>query len=755
MRTKTSRRSVLLAAAMSAAWTASPARALMAKADLSMIDELLAKMTIAEKAGQLTLMPAAYDTRTATFNPAQPQASFQYQIAQAKAGRLTGILNGSLEGRRMLQEAAVKHSRLHIPMLFGADVIHGYRTVFPVPLGEAASFDPALAERSARIAATEAAANGLDWTYAPMVDVARDARWGRGVEGSGEDVLLNCDMAIARVKGFQGKSLKDDDAVMACPKHFAAYGAAEAGVDYGPVDLSERTLREVYLPSFHAAFGAGALSTMAAFNEIAGIPATANPWLLTQVLHQEWQFEGFVVSDWSSDRELIGHGFAADERDAARLAILAGVDMSMSSDLYNKYLPDLVAKGEVSMARVDEAVRRVLSVKVALGLFKDPFRRLDGERQKTRIFTPAHREAARDAGRRSIVMLKNDGDLLPLPRTGKRIAIIGPFAEGQHDLIGPWAPFGDNDEAVDVATGVRQAVGDSAIVTVAKGCEIEAPLSGGIEAALEAANAADVVLIAIGESQMMSGEGHSRSRVVIPGAQQQLAEAIASTGKPMVVLIRTGRALALEGAVLDAPAILVTWFLGTETGHAIADVLFGDASPSARLPVSFPRSPGQTPYHYDRKSTGRPAEGDQSVPFKANFLDVPAMARFPFGYGLTYGRIAYSAYEQSATVVKNGDKIELSALVTNSGTHAAAEVVQLYIRKTSASVTQPVRKLKAYTRVELQPGQSQRVSFTLSGTDLAFLGQDLKSTIEPGEYLVWIAPSAEAPGLQGKFNLVR
>lgn len=756
MRTVTSRRSVLLAATMSAAWMASPARAMMNSLGAntsSTIDDLIGQMSVVEKAGQLTLMSAAYDTKAAAFNPAQPQASFKRQLAEAKAGRLGGILNGSLEGRRMLQEMAVAHSRLKIPMLFGADVIHGYRTVFPVPLGEAASFDPSLAERTARVAAVEAAAHGLDWTYAPMVDVGRDARWGRTVEGSGEDVLINCDMAIARVKGFQGKSLKDDDAVLACAKHFAAYGAAESGVDYGAVDVSERTLREIYLPSFRAAFGAGALSTMAAFNEIAGIPASANPWLLNQVLRREWGFEGFVVSDWASDRELIGHGFAADERDAARLAIMAGVDMSMSSELYIRYLPDLVAKGDVPMARLDEAVRRVLSVKAALGLFENPYRRMDAERPKTRVFTPEHREVARDAGRRSIVMLKNDGNLLPLPRTGKRIAIIGPFAEGPHDLIGPWAPFGEDSEAVDLATGVRQAVGDSAIVSVAKGCEIETPLSGGIETALETANAADIVLLAVGESQMMSGEGHSRSRIVLPAVQQQLADAVASAGKPTVVLLRTGRALALEGSVLDAPAILVTWFLGTETGHAIADVLFGAVSPSGRLPVSFPRSPGQTPYHYDHKSTGRPPSGEEIEPFKANFIDVPTLARFPFGHGLTYGRIAYSDFAQSAAILWSGGKIEVSARIANSGAAAATEVVQLYVRKTAASVTQPVRKLKAYRRVEIQPGQSQRVSFTLTGADLAFLGRDLKPVIEPGEYIVWIGPSAEDPGLQGAFKL--
>ncbi|GAA0527547.1 beta-glucosidase [Rhizomicrobium palustre] len=752
------RRSAMLAAALTAAWGSSPIRALAAASTgkSPTLDALLAQMTLEEKAGQLTLMPAAVDGRVATFNPAQPDASFQKQFADARAGRLTGLLNTpSLEAMRMFQDVATKQSRLRIPMMFGADVIHGYRTIFPVPLAEAASFDPSLAERTSRVAAIEAAASGLDWTYAPMVDVARDARWGRGVEGAGEDVLLSSDMAAARVRGFQGKSLKDNDAVLACPKHFAAYGGAEAGLDYSSVDVSERSLREVYLPPFKSAFDAGALSTMAAFNEIAGIPASANPWLLTDVLHKEWKFDGFVVSDWGSDVELIHHGFAADGRDAARLAILAGVDMSMSSALYITHLPSLVASGEVPMSRVDEAVRRILHVKAELGLFENPYRRLDPARAKTRVFIPAHRALAREAAQRSIVLLKNDGDLLPLSPQGKRVALIGPFAEGPHDLVGPWTVFGVDAEAVDLATGLRRVITDPARLSVVKGSDIEVPIPGGIDAAVAAAKNADVVLLAIGESQDMTGESHSRSQIVMPPAQQALAEAVAKTGKPIVVLLKTGRSLALEGAVLQAQAIVVTWFLGTETGPAIADVLFGAASPSARLPVSFPRSPGQEPYHYDHKSSGRPTTSEKYDPFRTNFIDTPNAARFPFGYGLTYGHIAYSGFIQSTPSITANGSIEVSAMITNTGTRPATEVVQLYTRKNPASVTQPVRKLKAYKRVDLKPGESKKVSFTIAAADLAFLDQKLQPTIEPGNYFVWIAPSAEHEGVSGQFTLTR
>ncbi len=757
-----SRRAMIMGAGAVTAWAASPARALLqqtaqARALPASVEAILARMTVVEKAGQLTLMAAAWAGGAATaLNPAGGSSSFDEQLAQVRAGRLGGVFNGNgaVMAQRM-QTAAMRQSRLKIPLLFAADVIHGLRTVFPVPLAEAASFDPDLARRTARAAGAEAAASGIDWTFAPMVDVARDARWGRGVEGAGEDVLLGRMMAAARVRGFQGeRGLAASDAVAACAKHFAAYGAGEAGLDYNTVDVSERTLREVYFPPFQSAFDAGAATTMAAFNEISGVPATANAWLLTQILRREWGFGGLVVSDYTGDEELIAHGFATDAREATKLAFMAGVDMSMQSGFYLAHLPALVAAGEVPMARLDQAVRRVLTLKVALGLFDDPFRRIDPPREKTRIRTRETLALARDAGARSIVLLKNDGALLPLPRQGRRIALIGPFAAGQHDLIGPWNVYGTDAEAVDLATGIRAAVADPAQVSVTPGSGIDDPLPGGIVAAVAAARAADVVLLAVGESQRMSGEAQSRASIVIPAAQMALAEAVTATGTPIVVLLRTGRALVLSDAVLKAPAILVTWFLGSQDGPAIADIVFGKTGPSARLPVSFPHATGQEPYHYDHKNTGRPNPPGPLLEYKARYREFANAALFPFGHGLTYGAIEYEALDLGAARLSTDGALTVRATIANSGTRAAEEVVQLYIRDLAASVTRPVRELKAFRRVALKPGERQVVSFTLRRDDLLFIGQDLVPTVEPGRFHLWIAPSAQAEGVSGEFQLV-
>ena len=759
MDTVISRRALMLAAGTAIAWQTAPLRALSLAAndrDDAAIDGLIARMTLEEKAGQLTLMAAAWGgSAAATLNPASQNAGFAAQLAEVKAGRLTGVFNGNgAEMARRMQIAATRYSRLKVPLLFAADVIHGYRTIFPVPLGEAASFEPALAQRTARAAAVEAAAAGIDWTFAPMVDIARDARWGRGVEGAGEDVLLGEQMAAARVRGFQGSSgLAAPDAIMACAKHFAAYGAAEAGLDYNSVDVSERTLRQVYFPPFEAALVAGCRSVMAAFNEISGVPATANEWLLIEVLRREWRFNGITVSDYTADEELIAHGYAADARAATRLAFMAGVDISMQSGFYRDHLPALVRGGEVPVARVDAAVRRVLSVKAALGLFDDPFRRIDPAREKVRIRMPAALALAREAGRKSIVMLRNEDELLPLPRAGKRIALIGPFAEGTHDLIGPWNVYGTDADAVDLATGVRSGLVDPSMVTASPGSGIEAPLPGGIDAAVTAATHADIVVLAIGESQQMSGEAQSRSAVVVPPAQQALAEAVAATGKPMVVLLKNGRALALTGAVLDAPAILVTWFLGSETGHAIADILFGAESPSARLPVSFPYATGQEPYYYAHKSTGRPNPPGPIVPYKANYRDIPNAALFPFGHGLNYGRMKYSELTLSADILDRDGELRAGATIANEGRRTAEEVAQLYIHDVAASITRPVRQLKAYRKVSIAPGRSVRVEFVIRCSDLSFIGPDLKPRAEPGLFRLFIAPSAEAAGISGHFTL--
>jgi beta-glucosidase len=553
------------------------------------------------------------------------------------------------------------------------------------------------------------------------------------------------------VRGFQGADLKSNERMLACIKHFAAYGAAEAGLDYNTVDMSEARLREVYLQPYKAGFDAGALSAMASFNEINGVPSTGNRWLMTDLLRGEWGFQGFVVSDYTGDEEMIAHGFAKDGRDAARLAFLAGVDMSMQSGLYRQHLPNLVRSGAVPQAQLDASVRRVLALKAMLGLFDDPFRRIDVKRETARSMLPKTRALAREAGRKSIVLLKNEGALLPLPRSGKTIALIGPFASGQHDLVGPWVVYGDDAKAVDLETGVRSAFKGN--IVVAQGSGVEEPLAGGVERAVAAARRADVVILAIGESQNMSGEAQSRTEIVVPEPQQRLAEAVAAVGKPLVVILKHGRALALEGAVANAQAILATWFLGTETGNSIADVLFGAYSPSGRLPASFPRASGQEPYYYAHKSSGRPNPAGPLEPYKAHFRGMPNSALYPFGHGLTYGKIEYSGLALSSPTLATNGAIEVIATISNRGSRAAEEVVQLYVHDRVASVTRPVRELKAFRKVALAPGQSEVVRFTLRASDLAFYDRNNRLTVEPGTFDVWIAPSAEADGVHGTFDL--
>ena len=755
-----SRRAVLMGAGAAAAWLASPARALLqavGKVDVPpFVDSLIGRMTLEEKAGQLQLMASAWGGGAAlSLNPPGTGSDFQQQIEDARQGRLTGVFNGNgARMARMLQTAAVRESRLKVPLIFAADIIHGHRTIFPVPLAEVASFEPDLARRTAEAAAFEASGAGIDWTFSPMVDVARDQRWGRGVEGGGEDPLMGRLFAAARVRGFQSADLKSNQHLLACIKHFGAYGAGESGLDYNAVDMSERRLREVYLQPYKAGFDAGALSAMASFNEINGIPSTGNHWLMTDLLRGEWGFQGFVVSDYTGDEEMIAAGYAKDGRDAARLAFLAGVDMSMQSGLYRQFLPDLVRSGEVPEAKLNESVRRVLALKAMLGLFDDPFGRIDEKREAARSMLPQTRALAREAGRKAIVLLKNEGELLPLPRSGKKIALIGPFAAGPHDLVGPWVVYGDDAKAVDLATGVRGAVTNPASITVTQGSGVEEALAGGIDQAVAAARAADIVVLAIGEDSGMSGEAQSRTEIVVPAPQQALAEAVAATGKPVVVVLKHGRALALEGAVANAPAILATWFLGTETGNAIADVLFGAYSPSGRLPASFPWKSGQEPYYYAHKPTGRPNPPGELQPYKAHFRGIPNSARYPFGHGLTYGKIEYNGLALSSQEMPANGSIQVSATIANRGSRAAEEVVQLYIHDRVASITQPVRELKAFRKVALAPGQSEVVRFTLTPADLAFYGLQDRPVVEPGTFDVWIAPSAEAEGVHGSFDLL-
>ncbi|WP_336967830.1 glycoside hydrolase family 3 N-terminal domain-containing protein [Sphingobium aromaticiconvertens] len=745
------RRQIILGALSGAMTLGVPAR-LLAQTDVARVDALIGKMTLEEKAGQMTCLADSFRP----YNPPNPEAGIQNekQLAQEIVkGRVGCLFNGiGVAGGLRAQEMAVKESRLGIPLLLAGDVIHGLKTIFPVPLAEAASFDPALAERTARAMALEATAAGLHLTFAPMVDIARDQRWGRVVEGSGEDLYLGRLYAAARVRGFQGRNLRRDDSLLACPKHFAAYGAVAAGMEYGSVDISEETLRETHLPPFDSAFAAGALTTMAAFSEINGVPATADRTLLTDILRGEMTFRGFVFSDYTADEELIAHGYAEDERDAARLAVLAGVDMSMQSGLYVRHLPDLVKSGAVPMGTIDVAVRRILYVKTAIGLFDNPYRSLDPAAETARIGTSGHRALARESAARSIVLLQNKDAVLPLGADdGEKIALIGPFAEDRDNLYGPWAFYGDKGKGVDIATGMRAAMRDPTRLMIEPGCAIDGPLDGGLARAVEAAKAADVVVLAIGESQDMSGEAQSRTTIEIPLVQQALAEAVAATGKPVIVLLRHGRALALHGAVANAQAILATWFLGSEAGHAIADILFGRVDPSAKLPVSFPWESGQEPFFYDRKSTGRPVV-DQRTEYKARYATADNSARFPFGHGLTYTDLVLDKLKLSDAALRWDQAIEVRATLTNKGKRRGTQAVQLYLRDRVASRTRPIRELKRIERVTLNPGDSKVVRFSISRADLSFIGAGNKRIVEPGLFDLWIGDSSIG-GLHTQFTL--
>lgn len=745
------RRAVLTVALAGALTLPLPRRA-FAAGEVERVDDLIKRMTIEEKAGQMTCLTDSFRP----YNPPNPQVGIQDEkrlAEEIRKGRVGCLFNGiGVAGARRAQEIAVKESRLGIPLLLAGDVIHGLKTIFPVPLAEAASFDPALAERTARAMAVEATAAGLHLTFAPMVDVARDQRWGRVVEGAGEDVTLGNLFAAARVRGFQGRDLRRADSLLACPKHFAAYGAVAAGLEYGSVDISEETLRETHLPPFGSAFAAGALTTMAAFSEINGVPATADRDLLTDLLRGEMKFRGFVFSDYTADEELIAHGYAEDERDAARLAVLAGVDMSMQSGLYIRHIPDLVKSGAVPMETVDVAVRRILYVKTAIGLLDNPWRSLDESAERTRIATPSHRALARDAAGRSVVLLQNEG-VLPLdPASGKKIALIGPFADDTANVYGPWAFYGDKGKGVDIASGLRAAMANPSLLSVTRGSEILAPLDGGIAQAVEAAKAADIVILAIGESQDMSGEAQSRTAIEIPSPQQALADAVAATGKPVVVLLRHGRALALHGAVANAQAVLATWFLGSESGHAIADIVFGRVDPSGKLPVSFPWESGQEPFFYDRKSTGRPVRENASPEYKARYTTTDNSARYPFGHGLSYTRFVLEELKLSDSALRWDRAIEVTARLTNKGDRRGSEVVQLYTRDRVASRTRPIRELKRIQRVTLGPGESRVVRFSLSRADLQFVGSGNRIIAEPGQFDLWLGQSS-AGGLHTQFTL--
>jgi beta-glucosidase len=696
-----------------------------------LIDSLISLMTIEEKVGQLVQFTPSWDTTLPRGHLNETQKDL---IRKGLIGSLLNAVGADTTHR--IQEIAVRESRLKIPLIFGYDVIHGYRTVFPIPLGEAATWDPELIQAAARVAATEASAAGLHWTFGPMADIARDPRWGRIAEGSGEDPFLGSAMAAARVRGFQGEDLTAPGTVLACPKHYAAYGAAEAGRDYNTVDVSERTLREVYLPPFEAAVRAGAGSIMCSFNEISGVPSSGNHRLLTEILRGEWNFPGFVVSDWGSIGEMVQHGFVSSPEDAARVALMAGVDMDMMSGAYASSLAGLVRSGKINQRILDEAVRRVLWAKFRLGLFADPYHGADPKREQRLTLTKDHRALAREVAARSMVLLKNSGGVLPLKPSVRSLAVIGPLAASTVDPLGPWSGRGDAGDVISVLEGIRTATVQGTRVLYARGCPIDSLVTDGFGEAVKAARESEVVVLVLGEGAWMSGEAASRSSIDLPGAQKELAKAVLSTGKPVVVVLMNGRPLTIDWLDEAATAILEAWFPGVEAGNGVADVLFGKVNPSGKLPVTFPRSIGQIPIYYAHKNTGRPI--DEKEKYTSKYLDLPNTPLYPFGFGLSYTRFEYSSLKVDKDKVPVSGTLVVTGNVTNTGGIAGTEIVQLYVRDNVGSVTRPVKELKAFRRVPLAPGERAVVRFEVAISSLGVLDDHWRKVVEPGTFTVFL-----------------
>jgi beta-glucosidase len=709
-------------------------------------DALLARMTLEEKIGQMVLISSTQVTtgESKTLSP------LEVEIGSGRCGNVFNALTTAYI--RRLQELAVNNTRLKIPLLFGFDVIHGFKTIFPIPLGEAATWDMSAVEQADRTAAIEASAGGLNWTFAPMVDIARDPRWGRIAEGAGEDPYLGCAVARAAVRGFQGTNLADPTSVLACVKHFAAYGAAQAGRDYNTVDISERTLREVYLPPFKAALDAGALSVMSAFDELNGVPATANHFLLTQVLRDEWHFQGFVVSDYTSVNELVNHGIAANDYDAGRAALNAGLDMDMQGYVYHDNLKEMLRDGDVTPAQVDEAVRRILTVKFALGLFDHPFGRISTEREAAEDNYPAdHLDAAYRVAAESLVLLKNG--MLPL-KPGTKLAVIGALADSHADLLGSWDALGDSRHTESLLDAIKRADAGGT-VTYAKGCDVEHGDESGFAAALETAKNANVVIMVLGESADMSGESSSRASIDLPGRQTELLREVAKAGKPVAVVLVNGRPLALPEESRTCDALLEAWFPGSEGARAVADALFGKINPSGRLPVTFPRSLGQVPIYYNHKNTGRPIDPQKPhEKYRSSYLDEENDPLYPFGYGLSYTTFAYSAPKLDRNQLKASDTMTVSVTITNTGKMDGVETAQLYLHQRVGSVGRPVKELKGFQRVELKAGESKRVTFTIGEKELTILRQDMTWGTEPGVFDVYVGSNSRDVQA-AKFELVK
>ncbi|MCC5920862.1 MAG: beta-glucosidase BglX [Cyclobacteriaceae bacterium] len=700
----------------------------------SKIDSIINIMTLEEKAGQMVQYTSGWDVTGPVIDD-----NYEEYIA---SGRVGSIFNAHTSAyNRNLQKIAVEETRLGIPLIFGYDVIHGYKTIFPISLGESASWDLDAMERSARIAAEEASAAGLHWTFAPMIDISFEPRWGRVSEGAGEDTYFVSQVAKARVKGFQGEDLMALNTLAACAKHFAAYGAPQAGRDYHTVDMSERVLRDVYLPPFKAAIDAGVRTFMTSFNEYDGVPATGSEFLFQQILREEWGFDGFVVTDYTAINEMIEHGVAKDLEGASELAINAGIDMDMQGGAYLNHLIELVDSGKVKESQLDEAVRRILRIKFELGLFDDPYRYSNEEREKETIMKDEFIEAARDIARKSIVLLKNDNNTLPISESKiKNIALVGPLSSTK-EVLGSWHASGDYEKAVSLKEGLENNLPANIKLAQTEGTGFDTDDESGFAAAKRIAAQSDVIIMALGESEHMGGEAASRTSIEIPGNQMKLFNELKATGKPIVAVLMNSRPLAISELDNKADAILETWFLGTEAGNAIADVIFGEYNPSAKLPVTFPRSLGQVPIHYNMKNTGRPIDHDEK--YTSKYIDSPNDPLYPFGYGLSYTSFDYSDLSLNSKKITKDDELKVSVKVENTGEVDGEEVVQLYIQDLVGSVTRPVKELKGFKKLMIKAGQTETVDFTITEKDLRFYTKNMDFASEPGEFKVYVGGNSE------------
>ncbi|MBI9066701.1 MAG: beta-glucosidase BglX [Salinivirgaceae bacterium] len=712
------------------------------------IDSLIKIMTLDEKIGQLNLLSSGWDITGPTMDP-----NFKQFIKQGKVGAIFNAL--TVEFVTELQRLAVEETRLGIPLLFGYDVVHGYRTIFPIPLAQSCSWDLSMIEQSERIAATEASAEGINWTFAPMVDISRDPRWGRVSEGAGEDTWLGSQMGAARVKGFQGKDMSDANTILACVKHFAAYGAPEAGRDYNTVDMSERTLFEYYLPPYKACIDAGAGSIMTSFNEISGVPSSSNRWLFTELLRNKWGFIGFVVTDYASIFELIPHGVASDSAMAGELALHAGIEMDMQSTVFINHLKKSLENEKITLKEIDDAVKNILMAKYNLGLFDDPYRYCNAQREKEELLTPVSQQFARDFVTKSCVLLKNENQTLPIPANIKKIALIGPLANSKEDMLGSWSASGKAVHCITLLEALEEkATKYNFKIEYAEGCQIQDPSVKGFARAMHAAKSADFVILALGEHRNMSGEAASRTNINLPEVQQELANKLIALDKPLAVVLFNGRPLTITELNKTAPAILETWFGGTQAGNGIADVLFGEVIPSGKLTMTFPREVGQIPIHYNVKNTGRPIDPkNPEYKYRSKYIDCPNEPLYPFGYGLSYTQFEYSNLTIDKPELSKSDTLHISIEVSNTGNYDGFEIVQLYTRDLVGSVTRPIKELKGFKKVFIPKGQKDTVTFKLTPRDLKFYNLKMKYVWEPGEFLLFVGPNSIS-GLSAEFRIL-